>query len=81
MIRTDGSTTVAERGSVIDTTDVEIRREGSLFLVFPITADGRDWIIDNVDEDAQWFGGALVVEHSYISDLFDGMVDAGLRVR
>lgn len=79
MIRTDGSTTVAERGSIIDRADVSISREGSLFLVYPLTADGRDWITDNVAEP-QYFGGALVVEHGYISDLFDGMVDAGLRV-
>lgn len=80
MINTDGATTVAQRGSIIDRCDISISREGSLFLVYPITADGRDFLVDNVDDDAQWFGGALVVEQHYIYDLFDGMVDAGLRV-
>jgi hypothetical protein len=35
----------------------------------------------HVAEDAQWFGGALVVEPRFIADLVLGMIAEGLTVR
>jgi len=60
--------------------DVEISRDGSLFLVQPHTSRAQAWIEQNVSSEALWFGGALVVEHRYILDLAQGMIDAGLTV-
>jgi hypothetical protein len=60
--------------------DLEIQNEGTLFLVHPRTDTGARWIGENVQEDAQFFGQALVVEHRYISDLVSGAQDDGLRV-
>jgi hypothetical protein len=31
-------------------------------------------------DDSQWFGPALVVEHNYLADLVNGMIDDGLHV-
>lgn len=83
MIHTDGTPTIAHRGSTVDRLpDVLIVREGSLFLVKPVTTQAQHWIRENVDqEESQYFGGSLVVEHRYIEALFDGMVDDGLVVR
>ena len=61
--------------------DAYIENHGSIFLVRPVSSAACDWITENVSEDSQYFGTALVVEHHYIGDLFRGMVDAGLVVR
>jgi len=34
----------------------------------------------SLQDDAQWFGPALVVEPRYVDDLIAGMRDAGLEV-
>lgn len=60
--------------------DVTVRDEGTLFLFRPITEAGREWIASNVQDDATWFAGALVVEHRYATDLYHGMVNDGLAV-
>ncbi len=80
MIHTDGVATIANAETALR--DFRVRNEGSLFLVTPLTAAGRDWIIDNVDDDeAQRFGGSLVVEHGYIVNLVDGIFDSGLTIQ
>jgi hypothetical protein len=58
--------------------DIEISNQGSIFLFLPITAAGREWIDENVQEDAQFFGNALAVEHRFAGDLAEGMAADGL---
>lgn len=61
--------------------DLEIRNEGSIFLVDARTDAGARWIGENVDiENAQFFGQALVVEHRFIQDLVNGAIESGLKV-
>lgn len=60
--------------------DVAVENHGSIFLFRPQTEAGREWIDANVQDDATWFGGALVVEHGYAFNLTDGMISDGLRV-
>jgi squalene cyclase len=43
-----------------------------------LTSRGKEWIDENVQPDAQWFGNTLVVEHRYAWGLAQGMKDAGL---
>jgi hypothetical protein len=45
-----------------------------------VSQAARDWIAENVSDDAQWFGGALMVEHRYASDLAEGMAGDGLEL-
>lgn len=60
--------------------DFEVRGHyGSLVLVVPLTQAARDWVTENVEETAQWFGGALVVEPRYAPTLVKGMRDDGLE--
>ncbi len=60
------------------TPDVLVANEGTIFLFNPLTARAKEWIDDNVQPDAQWFGTTLVVEHRFAWGLAQGMKDAGL---
>ena len=60
--------------------DVYVENHGSIFLVRPVSNSACDWLTENVQDDAQYFGSALVCEHRYISDLVEGMREAGLVV-
>jgi hypothetical protein len=60
--------------------DVQISDHSSVILFLPVTYDGQEWLRENVDPDAQWFGQALVVDHCYASDLIEGMAESGLSV-
>ncbi len=57
-----------------------ILRQGTLMLVRPLTQRASEWISQHVQGDPQWFGPALVVEHNYLADLVNGMIDDGLHV-
>lgn len=62
------------------TVDVRVDNHGSIFLFEPLTPAATNWISENVDEQAQWFAGALAVEHRYAQDLASGMMADGLVV-
>jgi squalene cyclase len=38
----------------------------------------KEWIADHIEENAMWFGHALVVEHRYAWGLAGGLREAGL---
>jgi hypothetical protein len=59
--------------------DIHIQNEGTVVLFRPLTQAANDWIEENIRGDAQWFGGALVVEHRYAGDVVVGIVGAGLK--
>jgi len=58
--------------------DISIENHGTLFLFRMNTPAAAEWVSQNVQEDAQFFGDALVVEHRYAQDLAAGMSEAGL---
>jgi hypothetical protein len=60
------------------TPDVLVRNEGTVFLFCPLTPRAKEWIDEQVQFDAHWFGNALVVEHRYAWGLAEGMKDEGL---
>jgi hypothetical protein len=62
-----------------NTPDISIENHFSLFLLN--TQEGSDWVADNVQPDAHFFGHALVVESRYAHDLVEGMIRSGLVVR
>jgi squalene cyclase len=61
-----------------DEPDVLVANEGTVFLFNPLTARATEWIDEHVQDDAQWFGSTLVVEHRYAWGLAQGMKDDGL---
>jgi hypothetical protein len=61
--------------------DFTVADEGSIFLLQPLTEAGTEWIAENLLEDRQTFGTAVVVEHSYIVSILEGIMADGLIVR
>lgn len=35
---------------------------------------------ENIDPNAQWFGGGVVIEHRYVEDILEGILNSGLEV-
>jgi hypothetical protein len=60
--------------------DVLVTDHGSIFLVQPLNDTAEDWLESNVQSEAQWFDGGVVVEHRYIRALIIGMSNDGLVV-
>ena len=60
--------------------DVEVIDHGTVVLFRPITQTCQEWIEDNVQQDAMWFGGSLAAEHRYALLLIEGMADDGLTL-
>ena len=54
-----------------------IENHGSIVLIRPLTSDVDAWLRASTDAEAQWFGGALVVEPRYVEDLIEGLVAEG----
>ena len=62
-------------------TDIWILPQGTLTLVRPLTQRANEWISQHAQDDSQWFGPALVIEHHYLANLLPGMIQDGLQVR
>lgn len=60
--------------------DLSIQNEGSIYLLRSHTDAGKAWIEEHIPEDAQTFGGAIVVEHRFIEDIAAGAINDGLEV-
>ena len=60
--------------------DFTLRDEGSLFLLRPNTDEAVMWCESFVEPEAQWFGGALVVEPRYVEAIALGIVADGLEI-
>jgi hypothetical protein len=60
------------------TPDVLVHNEGTVFLFNPLTLRAKEWIDENCEPKAQWFGSTLVVEHRFSWALAQGMKDEGL---
>jgi hypothetical protein len=58
--------------------DISIENHGTIFLFRLNTPAAAEWVSQNVQEDAQFFGDALAVEHRYAQDLAAGMQADGL---
>jgi len=62
--------------------DVEVKNEGSVVLLIPMSDRGKDWIDENLQlESWQWYGNAAAVEARYADPIVDGMMDDGLEVK
>lgn len=59
----------------LDTRPVDclVENHGTIFLFRPQTERARRWLVEHVQADAQYYGGALVVEHRYAAELAEGM--------
>jgi hypothetical protein len=64
----------------MNSVDALVSEHGSIYLVRPMSDAANAWIDENVQDDAQWFGHSLAVEHRYILALIEGMQASGLNV-
>ena len=55
--------------------------QGTIALVRPLTRGASEWISKHVPHQSQWFGPVLVLEHRYIAELLNRMIEDGLQVR
>lgn len=56
-----------------------VNNVGTLCTFCPLTLRAKEWIDELVEDDAQWFGHALVVEPRYAWGLAQGMQDDGTK--
>ena len=61
--------------------DFRVENHGSIFLLQPLTPAANSWIDEHLPEDRMTFGGAVVVEHRYITNIVQGAISDGLQVR
>lgn len=59
---------------------VSVEPHGSIVLLRPLDSTAREWLEQHTNEEAQWFGGALVVEPRYVEDIIDGFSADGGEV-
>ena len=61
-------------------TDLLVRNEGTIFLLTPVSDNGKAWVEEHVSDDHQEWCGAIVVEHRYITDIVAGAQADGLKI-
>ena len=57
--------------------DFELQDEGSIVLLRPLTVAATHWVMDNIGEEAQWFGRAVVIEPRYLGNILEGVTADG----
>jgi hypothetical protein len=53
---------------------------GSLWTCTPASDELREYLQQNTEDDAQWFGGALIVEARYAGPLAQQLANDGFLV-
>jgi hypothetical protein len=61
--------------------DFTVQNEGTIYLLHAHTEAAHEWVGEHISDDAMTFGRAIVVEHSYIAGIVDGIQNDGLVVR
>lgn len=61
--------------------DFVVANHGTIYTLLAVTEAAKAWVDENLPDDAQTFGGAVVVEHRYIDDIVNGINADGLAVR
>ena len=54
---------------------------GSIYLLQPDSQEDREWIAEHINPQAGYWGEAVVVEHRFIGDIVEGLIDAGFEVK
>ena len=69
---------VIQNAPKVSAPDFQVENHGSIFLFRMNTPAAQAWVSENVQDDAQFFGDALVVEHTYARGLAAGIIADGL---
>lgn len=62
------------------TSDFNVYDGGSIILLAPHTEQARDWIRDNIPDDAQTLGNNIAIERRYFEDIYWGIKGDGLTI-
>lgn len=60
--------------------DFSFCNHGSICTLTPLTDAGREWVAENIGDDAMSWGGGVVIEPRYCADILDGIEAAGLSL-
>lgn len=58
--------------------DYAVRVEGSITLLWPITAAAVEWCNEFLPEDRLTWGSAVVIKSRYAPDILEGLAEDGL---
>jgi hypothetical protein len=58
-----------------------VENHGTIVLVRPHSDDVKSWLEEHTDEEAQWFGSALVVEPRYVAPIVEALVEEGYALQ
>jgi len=50
----------------------------TIYLLFPLTKQAKEWIDERVDYELTWAGG-IVIEHRYVAPIIEMLVKAGFK--
>lgn len=56
--------------------DFDVQQESCIVLFRPLTDEAQQWLEEHTGADAQWWGGALVVEYRYAADFAQAILNA-----
>lgn len=63
--------------------DFTVQDEGTTIVLHPCNDAARSWIDDNIclnNDEVQWWGGGIVIEHRCFNDIAYGIVEDGLTL-
>ena len=61
--------------------DFRISDHGNVFLLHPLTPSADEWVQEHINAEAwQRMGKAIAVDHRYITDIAEGIVNDGLSI-
>lgn len=55
-------------------------RFSTVYLLYPVSPAAKQWVRDNIGQDATFFGPSVAIEHRYVGDVIDGIVGDDLTV-
>jgi hypothetical protein len=59
--------------------DFVARSEGTIWIFTPLSQAASEFLSEHIQEDAQYFGSSLCVEHRFVYELLIGIREHGLR--
>jgi hypothetical protein len=59
--------------------DFVVRDEGTIWLFTPLTPSALRFLSEHIQDDAQYFGDSLAVEHRFVDGLLHGLAEHGLK--
>lgn len=55
-------------------------KEEKIVPILPYTNTSNDWMIENIDDEAQYWGGSLAVDHRCASAILEAAQADGLSI-